>query len=333
VNQPANIPCVHVDVFSNRLFYGNPLAVFVLPEHPQKFAKEQLQRIANWTNLSETTFAYPIDDNQYALRIFTPLSELAFAGHPSLGTAAALHDLGLLANASHRYLQHCAAGILPISLEAHGHGLDALPRQNELEPRQNKWFVQAPSAQITILDAQARIELEDACLADTKANPIAVINNGPAWAVAEFEDDQALLAMQPDLAALAHWNRRYRNIGLAAFARNCELPRGLEVRCFVPIDGISEDPVTGSGNAAIAAYLHHFNLFCHGKTPSTNLFAKPTAPDPRDLSRNYQARQGRAIGRDGYLQMRVANDGVVQIGGAVQVVMRGSANLGALDLF
>ncbi len=301
-----SIPCVHVDVFSHRMFYGNPLAVFVLPQHPQKFAKAQLQRIANWMNLSETTFAYPIDANQYALRIFTPLSELPFAGHPSLGTAAALHDLGLLANASNQFLQHCDAGALPINLDA----------QN--------WFVQAPPAQVTVLDAQARTELEAVCLADIKTNPVAVINNGPSWAVAEFEDDQALLAMIPELTELANWNRRYRNIGLAAFAHNCEpvclgkqekqtFPRGLEVRCFVPLDGISEDPVTGSGNAAVAAYLHHFNAW--GK-----------------LSRNYQARQGRAIARDGYLQMRVAQDGVVQIGGAVHVVMRSSANLAQFDL-
>jgi PhzF family phenazine biosynthesis protein len=295
VKKRAPIPCVHVDVFSHRLFYGNPLAVFILPEHPQNFAKAQLQRIANWMNLSETTFAYPIDANQYALRIFTPVSELPFAGHPSLGTAAALHDLGLLADESHQYLQHCTAGVLPVSLE------------------QNKWFIQAPSAQITVLDAQARHELEDACLADTHIHPVAVVNNGPSWAVAEFEDDQALLAMAPDLTLLGNWNRRYSNIGLAAFARNCELPRGLEVRCFVPIDGIAEDPVTGSGNAAVAAYLHHFNAW-------------------GNLARNYQARQGRAIGRDGYLQMRVSKDGVVEIGGAVQVVMRGSADLGQLEL-
>jgi PhzF family phenazine biosynthesis protein len=288
----SQVPCLHVDVFSNRRFFGNPLAVFVLPNNPNHYLQDALQRIANWLNLSETTFAHALSPDAYQVRIFTPASELPFAGHPSLGTAAALASLGLLDTKQGAFTQHCGAGALPMRFEA------------------DHWFVQAPTATIQTLSPLAKLELEQACGQSARSQTIAVVNNGPHWAVAEFESAERLLAMTPNLAALADWNRRYENIGLAAFARDQNNPQGLEVRCFVPVDGIAEDPVTGSGNAAVAAYLHHFGLF-------------------ENLSRNYQARQGRAIGRDGYLHMRISDQGVVQIGGQAQIVMRGAIDLSA----
>lgn len=297
------IQLVHVDAFAHRDFFGNPLAVVLVPtlEH---FDSATMQRIASWLNLSETTFVECAErSSSYTLRIFTPKQELPFAGHPSIGTAAALSALGLLHSSTSRYTQHCAAGALAVWSE----------QQGEL----TNWFVQAPDAQIRPLGAAQKRELEVIC--DARAarcgQAPAVVDNGPKWAVVEFEDAAELLAAKPDFDALGIWNTAHDNIGLAAFARAEDaLGAYLEVRCFVPLDGIDEDPVTGSGNAAIASYLHASNGFADASTPA--------------LGRDYRARQGRAIGRDGHLRLRVESDGRVAVGGPVRVIARGELSLG-----
>jgi PhzF family phenazine biosynthesis protein len=277
----------HVDVFSSRAFFGNPLAVVVCDEAAE-IATEHMQRIANWLNLSETTFVQPAADGlSYSVRIFTPKQELPFAGHPSLGSAAALFAAGALSADATHYIQHCAAGALGVWRD------DAT------------WFVQAPSATLTQIDTSAAQELAQICQLTLSGSAPAVIALGPRWAVAEFSSPAALLAAQPDFAALAAWNLAHNNIGLAAFARGVDdAGEYLEVRCFVPLDGISEDPVTGSGNAAIAAFLHINKAF-------------------GSLPRDFPARQGRAMGRDGRLQMRVSEAGAVAVGGVVTQISAG----------
>ena len=281
------IQIFHVDVFSERAFFGNPLAVAIL-DGAAPLNTETMQRIANWLNLSESTFVQPAADGlSYSVRIFTPKQELPFAGHPSLGTAAALFAAGALSADTHHYTQHCAAGALSVW------------RDHE------NWFVQAPAATLTPIELEAGLELAKICGLALRGCAPAVIALGPRWAVAEFGSTDALLAAQPDFAALAAWNLAHGNIGLAAFARGVDAPgEYLEVRCFVPLDGITEDPVTGSGNAAIAAFLH-------------------INQDFGSLPRRYRARQGRALGRDGRLQMIVSETGEVAIGGVVTQVAAG----------
>ncbi len=277
----------HVDVFSARAFFGNPLAVVVIDKTMQIDA-EKMQRIANWLNLSESTFVQPAADGlSYSLRIFTPKQELPFAGHPSIGTAAALFAAGALSADTRHYIQHCAAGALAIWRD------------------DTNWFVQAPSASLTPIEKHAGEELAQICGLALSGSAPAVIALGPRWAVAEFCSANALLAAQPDLAAMAAWNSAHQNIGLAAFARGVDAAgEYLEVRCFVPLDGIAEDPVTGSGNAAIAAFLHINNDF-------------------GSLPRSYRARQGRAMGRDGTLEMIVSDTGEIAVGGVVTQVSVG----------
>ena len=277
----------HVDVFSADAFFGNPLAV-VLLDVALQISGERMQRIANWLNLSESTFVQAAADGRsYRVRIFTPKQELPFAGHPSIGSAAVLFAAGALSRETCHYIQHCAAGAIPVWRE------DA------------RWFVQAPFATLTPIVPSAGRELASICgLALCGAAP-AVIALGPRWAVAEFSSTDALLAAQPDFAALAAWNLTHSNIGLAAFARGVDAEgEYLEVRCFVPLDGIAEDPVTGSGNAAVAAFLH-------------------INQDFGSLPRIYRARQGRALGRDGRLQIRVSATGEVAVGGVVTQIAVG----------
>jgi PhzF family phenazine biosynthesis protein len=284
---------LHADVFTARRFYGNPLAVLL-----QIQESAQMQRVANWLNLSETTFAEAFADRLgYSVRIFTPKQELPFAGHPSLGTAAALLHAGLLDPKSLRFTQRCAAGDLPIW-------------RSSFQP-DCLWFVQAPEAQVLALNASAVAELAHACGAPFGAEePMPrVIQIGPRWAVAGFADAAAVLALTPDLPAMAAWNLAHDNIGLAAYGRGVDASGPyLEVRCFVPIDGIAEDPVTGSGNAAIAAFLHAHNALS-------------------SLARRYRAMQGQSLGREGELAVEISDAGVVSIGGRVQIVADGMIEL------
>ena len=103
----------HVDVFTERAYFGNPVAVVL---NSSGLDDEQMQRLARWTNLSETTFVLPPTDAgaDYRVRIFTPASELPFAGHPTLGTCHAWLAANGSADQREMIVQECAAGLVRI---------------------------------------------------------------------------------------------------------------------------------------------------------------------------------------------------------------------------
>jgi PhzF family phenazine biosynthesis protein len=281
----SSIPIFHLDVFAKEALKGNPLAV-LLP--PVALETAQMQAIANWLNLSETTFAEPFADGSgYRVRIFTPQRELPFAGHPTIGTATALYLAGLLDRERNDYIQSCAAGELPIT------------RSGDL------FSVRTPAVHIESYPATA-----DAWLAGVMGRaaiaPAMQCDNGARWAVARYDSVDALLALTPSMHALAQWNLLHRNLGLAAFALSDDPNYHVEVRCFVPIDGIPEDPVTGSGNASVAAFMEHQQYFAKGLLP-----------------RAYVARQGRAMGRDGYLNLHVKAIDNIELAGVAVRIARG----------
>jgi PhzF family phenazine biosynthesis protein len=129
-----------------------------------------------------------------------------------------------------------------------------------------------------------------------------VIDNGPRWWCIELADEAAVRTLAPDLDAMAKGSRATQTVGVAVFARCAGQPYALVVRAFVPADGIPEDPVTGSANAAICAWL----------------LANDALPDRRFLSS-----QGREVGRDGIVECAVDGDGEVWIGGQTQTVVEG----------
>src|SRR6185369_12371984 len=104
-----------VDVFTSVRFKGNPVAVVLDGE---RFSTEQMQEIANWTNLSETTFVLPPTDAtaDYRLRIFTPLAELPFAGHPTIGSARAILNAGYIPRQTGHLIQECGKGLVDLML-------------------------------------------------------------------------------------------------------------------------------------------------------------------------------------------------------------------------
>ena len=285
---PASRRFAQLDVFAAVPGAGNPLAVVI---DADGFDSASMQAFANWTNLSETTFLLPptLPGASYRVRIFTPRQELPFAGHPSIGSAHAALDAGFAQAVDGRMLQECAAGLLPIRILGNA--------------AQRTLHVRAPSARpvATAVDAALWTPvLEQLRLG---ALPPVLMDNGPRWWLVELADDGAVRAMQPALEAIARLTVATASVGIAVFAASAAPDLQLVVRAFCPADGIAEDPVTGSANAAIAAWLHI---------------------NKRLPARNYVASQGREVGRNGFVEVEVDADDEVWIGGKTQTVISGT---------
>lgn len=290
---PPARPFLQLDVFAAAPGLGNPLAVVLAAEG---LDTETMQRIAAWTNVVETTFVLPptIPAASYRLRIFTPRRELAFAGHPSVGSAHAVLASGLAearttADGTRQLLQECAAGLLPVRVEGEG-ATQAL-------------FVQAPTTQVL-----ARRGGDDPILRQLLGSRIAaagaaLIDSGRRWWAAELVDEAAVRSWTPDFAGIAALAAADQAIGLAIFARCPGRDYDLVVRALMPVGGGYEDPASGAANAALAGYLHG-----SGQAGA--------------LGQRYVVSQGREIGRDARLTLFL-EQGRVWVGGATQTVVAG----------
>ena len=223
-------PFVQVDVFTTTPYRGNPVAVVL---DAAGLSTDQMQRFAHWTNLSETTFVLPPrePDADYHVRIFTPVAELPFAGHPTLGTCHAWLDAGGEPGGDDVIVQECGAGLVPIRRTADGLAFSAPPliRSGPVEES----LVQEIASALGI----DRGGVVDAAWAD----------NGPGWVALMLESADAVLALRPGFIDL--------DVGVVG-----PHPEGsaeaFEVRAFFPKDGVLvEDPVTGSLNASLAQWL------------------------------------------------------------------------------
>lgn len=284
---------LQLDVFADRPGAGNPLGVVF---DASDMEADAMQAYAAWANLSETIFFLPPTSAEadYRVRIFTPRQELPFAGHPSVGAAWAALDSGLAQAKDGRLVQECAAGLLPISIE-----------QRDVTRLIHVRAPQAREVETGNLHAEALASALQG-LPRGKLAP-ALWNNGPNWWLVELADAAAVRAMRADLPAIAKLSIASDAVGLVVFGRADGSDHDLAVRAYCPADGIAEDPVTGSANASIAALLHR-----SGSLPGT--------------AGRYLASQGRELGRDGRVEVRVDGDGGVWIGGKVQAVIRGSVD-------
>lgn len=266
--------------------FGNPVAVML---DGSGLGDAAMQRFANWTNLSETTFVLPstVEGADYHLRIFTPQCELPFAGHPTLGSAHAMLEAGLTAPRGGKLVQQCGVGLVEISVPDDWRvaGLSFRLPPHKMSP--------APEPERLI--AALGVAPKDAPM---------VVDVGPHWVVIELASAAAVLALTPDLPSLAAYDRCHGTTGLTVFAGDED--GGATVRSFAPTDGIAEDPVCGSGNGAVAAYrLEH---------------------DAVNVGDGYTASQGSVIGRDGRIDVRYAADGI-HIGGRCFTVIEGQCRL------
>lgn len=284
---------LQLDVFADQPGAGNPLGVVF---DASGMEADAMQAYAAWANLSETIFFLPTTtaEADYRVRIFTPRQELPFAGHPSVGAAWAALDSGLAQAKDSRLVQECAAGLLPIRIE-----------QREAARLVHVRAPQAREVETGNVHAEALAHALQG-LRPGKLAP-ALWNNGPNWWLVELADAAAVRTMRPDLPAIATLTAASNAVGLVVFGRAHGSDHDLAVRAYCPADGIAEDPVTGSANASIAALLHH-----SGSLPGT--------------AGRYLASQGRELGRDGRVEVKVDGDGEVWIGGEVQAVIRGSVD-------
>ena len=280
---------LEIDVFTLRPFYGNPLAVIIDAEGLNAAA---MQRIAAWTNLSETAFllAPTTPAADYRVRIFTPRQELPFAGHPSVGAAYAAIMAGRMPDGPGSRTQECAAGLLPVRIEAQG--------------ADRRIHVQAPRARLQPPLPPALAQALAAALGVPLRGAAQVVDVGAVWLLAGLADAAAVRALQPDQAGIAALSATTATVGVAVFGREAVGDAALAVRAFCPGDGIPEDPVTGSANAAIGALLHQ-----RGELAA--------------IGSHYRASQGRELGRDGLVEVQVEADGMVWIGGHCVVCVEG----------
>ncbi|MFV0461870.1 MAG: PhzF family phenazine biosynthesis protein [Nostocoides sp.] len=269
------------DVFGSVPFTGNGLAVI---HDAEQLTSEQMQAIAAWTNLSETTFLLPPTQPgvDYRVRIFTTGSELPFAGHPTLGSAHAWLAAGGAPASDGGVIQECAAGLVPVRIEA---GLLAFA---------------APSLVRTgPVDASTRDRVLGALgLSEHGAVDMAWCDNGPGWIGVRVATAQQVLELVVDRSAFDHLA-----VGVIGPYATGEHPQGsdVEVRAFYDDGaGFDEDPVTGSLNAALAQWLVPAGV----------------------LPAHYVASQGRVLGRDG--RVRVDHiDGQIWVGGTVRTIVSG----------
>jgi PhzF family phenazine biosynthesis protein len=284
---------LQLDVFAARLCEGNPLAVLVGAD---ALDGATMQRLARWTNLSETAFLLrPTQPGaDYRVRIFTPRQELPFAGHPSVGSAYAAIEAGCVP-AQPTLVQECAAGLLPVSVQ----GTGAMRRIH----------VQAPPARIAPAPAALPGLLEHALRLSRVPATVHCVDNGPHWLVCDLGQATAVRRLMPDLAAIAALCEAHAAVGVCVFGAEADGEAAMAVRAFCPADGIPEDPVTGSANAAIGALLH-----ANGELAR--------------YGRSYVASQGREVGRDGYVEVGVDTaTGAVTIGGHCVIGVRGKLTL------
>ncbi|MDZ7890191.1 MAG: PhzF family phenazine biosynthesis protein [Rhodoferax sp.] len=308
-----------VDVFTAQPYLGNPLAVVL---DGGDLSTEDMQSFARWTNLSETTFLLPptpeaaAQGADYRVRIFTPGSELPFAGHPTLGSCHAWLQAGGMPKAAGTIVQECAKGLVQLKRD----GTRLAFAAPSLERRTPNADLLARVAQALGLQAQQILAAQ-------------WLNNGPTWLGLLLDSMDTVLSLQPDAAALkglvpgvgvagvdialaapdliVRSNREARAFIHPDGARDASASTAdddtpsVEVRFFAPDIGVLEDPVTGSFNASLAQWL-----IADGITPA-----------------RYVAAQGTCIGRAGRVFIEQDAQGQVWVGGDSVTCIEGKVTL------
>jgi PhzF family phenazine biosynthesis protein len=284
-------PFKQVDVFTAGAYRGNPLAVVLDGEG---LSTEAMQHFTNWTNLSEATFLLPPTDPgaDYKVRIFCPGRELPFAGHPTLGSCHAWLQAGGQPKGEH-VVQECGVGLIKIRRDGERLAFAAPPlRKGGPLP-----------------DGELDIIARGLGIARGAIVHHAWCDNGPNWRGLMLRTAQEVLALKPDSAILAGLEvgvvgprGKVGVVGARPTGDEC----AFEVRAFFPgNNGIVEDPVTGSLNAALAQWLIGAGL----------------APE------RYVAAQGTMLARAGRVHVQRDQAGEIWIGGASVTCVEGSVLL------
>jgi trans-2,3-dihydro-3-hydroxyanthranilate isomerase len=292
-----------VDVFTDRRFGGNPLAVF---PHAGGLDDAGMQSIAREFNLSETTFVFPPADPAHTarVRIFTPRAEVPFAGHPNVGTAYVLARLN--------------PGLPGTLVFEETVGLVAVELHRGQDGAIGGAKVAAP--QPLTVGEEVPVEAVAACAGLAPGEILRGIHApvfagvGMGFVIAQLTGRAALARANPVFGAFQEAARRFPRIGarfqLHLYVRDAVEPRRLATRMFAPLLGVPEDPATGSANATLAALLTHL-----GEKPE----------------QAFDIEQGAEMGRPSFLRAsaRKSEDGAVRatIAGDCVPVMKGQVEL------
>lgn len=276
------LPFTQVDVFTDKLWLGNPVAVV---HDAAGVTSEQMAAFARWTNLSETTFLLPPTDPHadYRLRIFTPARELPFAGHPTLGSARAWLEAGGVPRRPDEPVQQCGAGLVRLRRSGQRLAFASPPLLRS-----------GPVDDVDLARVLAALRLSRSDVVDAQW-----ADNGPGWLAVLLRDAAAVLAVEPDRAALV----QAPNIGVVGPCSPGS-DTAFEVRAFMSRAGGTEDPVTGSLNAAVGQWLI----------------------GTRRASACYTAAQGTRLHRRGRVRVE-QRDGTVWVGGNTVVGITGTVTL------
>lgn len=285
---------LQLDVFANRPGAGNPLAVVL---DAQGLDDAQMQAIARWTRLPETTFVLPAStpDASYGIRIFSPRREVPFAGHPSVGTAHVALDAGIATTRDGLLVQEGVAGCLPLRVIGEG--------------RERTIDVRTPKARIMEIagrgDPRLRAALRGLPLG---ALPPVLMDGGRRWWLAELADEAALRNATPDWDAIAKLAHDTESMGLFVYARSMDPVHYYAVRAFVGAPAPFEDAASGAANATLAAWLA----------------SQDALPDGQGCCGHYRVSQGREVGFDAIIELLVDADGEVWSGGRACPVVQGT---------
>jgi PhzF family phenazine biosynthesis protein len=278
-----------IDVFTATPYLGNPVAVVL---DGTGLSTEAMQAFTDWTHLSEATFVLPPTQAgaDYALRIFCPGRELPFAGHPTLGSCHAWLDAGGMPQGA-EVVQECAVGLVRIRRDGQRLAFAAPPLRRS-----------GPLPEDEVLRIAQGLGL-----ARQDILHHAWCDNGPQWRGVMLASAQQVLALQPNAQILAGMEVGVvAPLDLASQQGSHGPAEAFEVRAFFPgHGGLTEDPVTGSLNAALGQWL-----IGAGLAPS-----------------HYVARQGTVLGRAGRVHVQCDAQGQVWVGGESVVCIQGQVTL------
>ena len=282
---------LQLDVFAGRPGAGNPLAVVLDAEGLDDAA---MQAIARWTRLPETTFVFPptAPGASYAIRMFSPRREVPFAGHPSVGTAAVALQEALARVIDGRVHQQALAGVLPLAVDGDGPTRTIAVRT----PRARAVEVATPD------DPRLCAALAGLPLGTL---PPVLMDGGRRWWLAELASEAELRSAQPDWDAVEALAIATESMGLFVYARSDDPVYHYAVRAFVGAPARFEDAASGAANATLAAWLALRDAL------------------PSDDGR-YRVSQGREVGFDAIIELRVDADGEVWSGGRICNVVQGT---------
>ena len=276
---------VVADVFTDTPLQGNQLAVFT---DARGIPEGRLQALAREMSFSETVFVYaPAAGGHARLRIFTPVSEIPFAGHPVLGSAFVLAAPMQLPEIR----LETGAGIVPVALEREGDRL-VFGRMSQPVPTVSLF----PQAERLL----AAIGVERSLL------PVELYDNGAPHVYVALESEEAVARLEPDFGALV---RLTRDGEIPILGTNCFAGSGgrWKTRMFAPADGVPEDPATGSAAGPLACHLARHGLIAFGE--------------------EIEISQGMELGRPSTLYARVEGTAErierVEVGGSAVIVARG----------